>query len=445
MPDADSTIPPVKPDPYAALRFKDFRSYLAMRFFFTFAYQMQNVVLGAYIYDVTHDKFALGLIGLYEAIPAMGLGLYGGYIADKLEKKRMLLLIFATVLVSSFVMLTVTHSSAGNFVQMHHAVYVIYGMLFLNGIARAFYAPAAFSVLANSVPREVYTNSSTWNSSSFQTASIIAPVIGGFIYGFWGITASFIAILSFLVIAFVSVVLLKKVPPVFAAKENLWKSLSEGIRFVFKTKMLVGALSLDMFSVFFGGAVALLPVFAKDILHVGPEGLGIMRGAASLGAVLTMFAMTRFSPMNRPWRNLLIAVVGFGLSIICFGLSTNFYLSLFFLFTEGAFDSVSVLIRGTIMQLLTPENMRGRVSSVNQLFLNSSNEIGEFESGVAAKLLNTVPAVVFGGTMTLIVVFITWLKTKKLVPVTLNDIVQQPAPVTVSAEQSSTSHSASAE
>ncbi|GAA4924199.1 MFS transporter [Mucilaginibacter defluvii] len=425
MPEADSTTP-TKTDAFAALRFKDFRSYITMRFFFTFAYQMQNVVLSIYIYDVTHDKFALGLIGLYEAIPAIGLSLYGGYIADKLEKRKMLLLIFGTIFFSSLVMMAATHKGAGDYLHMRTVVPIIYGMLFVNGLARAFYAPAAFSVLANSVPREVYPNSSTWNSSSWQIASIIAPVVGSFIYAYLGITGAFITIVIFLAVAFVSVCLLKKVPPVFMPKEGIWKSLSEGIRFVFNTKMLVGALSLDMFSVFFGGAVALLPVFAKDILHVGPEGVGVMRGATSLGAVLTMLSMTRFSPMGKPWRNLLIAVAGFGLSIICFGLSRNFYLSLVFLFLEGGFDSVSVLIRGTIMQMLTPDEMRGRVSAVNQMFIGSSNEIGEFESGVAAKLLDTVPAVIFGGTMTLIVVTITYFKTKKLVPLTLTDINKKP-------------------
>lgn len=424
MPEEEVHIP--KKDPFQALRYKDFRSYIAMRFFFTFAYQMQNVVLGAYIYDLTHDKLALGLIGLAEAIPAIGLALFGGYLADKQEKRKLLQLVFTAIFFSSLVMFIITHKGAAAWFHAGNITPLIYTMIFFNGIARAFYSPAAFSVLANSVPKEVYPNSSTWNISSWQIASILAPVAGGFIYGFYGITASFGAILGFLLIAFISVCLLKKVHPVFVAKERIWESLSQGVRFVFSNKMMIGALSLDMFSVFFGGAVALLPVFAKDILHVGPEGLGLMRGATSLGAVLTVLGMARFSPMGKPWRNLLIAVTGFGLSIICFGLSRSFYLSLVFLFMEGAFDSVSMLIRGTIMQILTPENMRGRVSAVNQMFIGSSNEIGAFESGVAAKLLDTVPAVIFGGTMTLIVVSVTWLKTKKLMPLSLHDINASP-------------------
>ncbi|RYE20206.1 MAG: MFS transporter, partial [Sphingobacteriales bacterium] len=373
-----------------------------MRFFFTFAYQMQTVVLGAYVYDITGDKFALGLIGLSEAIPAIGLALYGGYLADKLEKRKLLMTVFAAIFLCALVMLVITHPGTAAHFHAGNITPIIYLMIFFNGVARAFYAPAAFSTLANSVPKEIYPNSTTWNISVWQIASIIAPVAGGFIYGFFGITAAFGTILVFLLIAFTSAFLLKKIPPLFQAKEPIWQSLAEGVRFVFSNKMMIGALSLDMFSVFFGGAVALLPVFAKDILHVGPEGLGVMRGATSLGAVLTVLAMARFSPMAKPWRNLLIAVTGFGLSIICFGLSHSFYLSLVFLFAEGAFDSVSMLIRGTLVQILTPDHMRGRVSSVNQMFIGSSNEIGAFESGVAAKLLDTVPAVVFGGTMTLI-------------------------------------------
>ncbi|RYY33720.1 MAG: MFS transporter, partial [Sphingobacteriaceae bacterium] len=307
-----------------------------------------------------------------------------------------------------------------------HIIPVIYAMIFINGAARAFYAPAAFTVLANSVPKEIYPNSSTWNGSTWKIASIIAPVAGGFIYGIYGITAAFATILVFLVIALFSITLLKKIEPIYIPKEGVFKSLSEGIRFVFSNKMMLGALSLDMFSVFFGGVVMLLPVFAKDILHVGPEGLGMLRGASSLGAVVTMLAMTRYSPMGKPWRNLLVVVTGFGLSIICFALSRNFYLSLIFLFAEGAFDSVSMTIRGTIMQLLTPDNMRGRVSSVNQMFISSSNEIGDFESGVAAHFLGTVPAAVFGGVMTLVVVSVTYLKTKKLIPLSLQEINAKP-------------------
>ena len=394
-----------------------------MRFFFTFAYQMQTTVLGFYIYELTHSKVAIALIGLSEAIPAVGLALYGGYIADKYEKRKMLLLIFIGVFFSSFVMFLVTLKSTGGYIHPGWITPILYCMIFCNGIARAFFGPTVFTIYANSIPRELYPNASTWSSSTWQVASILGPFAGGFIYAFaGGITGNFMVILPFLLVTLVLVYRLRDYPPVFVPKEGIWISLKEGIHFVLKNKMMIGALSLDLFSVFFGGVVALLPVFALDILHVGSEGLGVMRMASSLGAALTMLIMVRFSPLNKPWRNLLIAVMGFGLCIIGFGLSRSFILTLIFLFGQGAFDSVSVIIRGTLVQLLTPDHMRGRVSAVNSMFISSSNEIGDFESGIAAKLFGTIPAVLFGGTKTLLIVTITWLKTKSLLPLKISDI-----------------------
>jgi MFS family permease len=420
-------------DSFAALRYKDFRSYIGMRFFFTFAYQMQTVVLGFYIYQLTHSKIALAFIGLSEAIPAVGIALYGGYIADKYEKRKMLLIIFAGVFLSSLVMFVTTLTNVATQLHTNGILAILYAMIACNGLARAFYGPATFTIYAQSIPKELYPNGSTWSSSSWQVASILGPLTGGFIYGFahhiipgiTGITATFGLTLLFMLVSLVLVYMLREYPPVFIPKENIWISLKEGLNFVFTNKIMFYAMSLDLFSVFFGGVVALLPVFALDILKVGAEGLGVMRMASSLGAALTMLAMIRFSPMNKPWRNLLIAVAGFGISIIGFGLSHIFYVSLLFLFLQGAFDSVSVIIRGTIMQLLTPDHMRGRVSAVNSMFIGSSNEIGDFESGMAAKLLGTIPAVIFGGTMTLMIVSITWLKTKRLTPLSLTQI-QEP-------------------
>lgn len=413
---------PVKKDPFAALRYREFRSYLGMRFFFTFAYQMQAVIIGFHIYHLTKDPLALGLIGLSEAIPAICIALYGGYVADKSEKRGLLLKIFFGVFICSLTMLVVTTKQMHAYIPTSYIVPIMYTMVFGIGLARGFFGPATFSLMAQILPKELYPNASTWSSSSWQLASILGPAIGGLIYGFYGITPTYIVIITFILIALACIFFLKTHPPSFIPRESIAESLKEGINFVFKSNMMLGAMSLDLFSVFFGGAVALLPVFANDILKVGSEGLGFMRAAASSGAVITMLAMTRFSPMNKPWRNLLIAVTGFGLSIICYGLSKSFYLTLFFLFCEGAFDSVSVIIRSTIMQLLTPDQMRGRVSAVNSMFIGSSNEIGAFESGLTAKLMRVVPAVVFGGSMTIGIVFITYLKTKKLLPLTLNDI-----------------------
>lgn len=412
----------IKKDPFAALRYREFRSYLGMRFFFTFAYQMQAVIIGFHIYHLTKDPLALGLIGLSEAIPAISIALYGGYVADKSEKRGLLMKIFLGVFLCSIIMLIVTSEQASTFIPSSYIVPTLYSMIFCIGLARGFFGPATFSIMAQILPKELYTNASTWSSSSWQLASILGPAIGGLVYGFYGITPTYLVIVGFILISLVCIFFLKTHLPTYIPKESIVKSLTEGVQFVFKSKMMLGAMSLDLFSVFFGGAVALLPVFANDILKVGPEGLGLMRAAASVGAVLTLLVMTRFSPMNKPWRNLLLAVTGFGICIICYGLSKSFYLTLFFLFCEGAFDSVSVVIRSTLMQLLTPNEMRGRVSAVNSMFIGSSNEIGAFESGLTAKLMRTVPAVVFGGSMTIGIAVITYFKTKSLLPLTLNDI-----------------------
>ena len=420
-----SEIPPVKgkTDPYIALRFPEFRSYIAMRFLFTFAYQIQAVVVGWYIYQLTKDPLSLGLIGLAEAIPSITVTLYGGYIADKSNKKTMLIKIMSSMFICSLALAFVTSKAASDILSQGMIIITMYVMIFCIGLARGFYSPTAFSIMAHIIPKEHYPNSSTWNSGAFQLGSIVGPAAGGLLYGFGGITSCFVVILAFIAMSLTSIVFfIKSHPAKFVPKESIYKSLEEGIRFVFKSRMLVGALSLDMFSVFFGGAVALMPIFANDILKVGSEGLGLLRAAPALGAVVSMFIMAKYPPMNKPWRNLLFAVAGFGICIILFALSRNFYLSLLILFFEGAFDSVSVIIRSTILQILTPDHMRGRVSAVNSMFIGSSNEIGAFESGVTAKLMGTVPSVLFGGSMTIIIVFITWLKTKRLVPLSLKEI-----------------------
>ena len=413
----------IKTDPYIAMRFPEFRSYIAMRFLFTFAYQVQAVVIGWHIYQLTKDPLSLGLIGLAEAIPSIMVTLYGGYIADKSDKKKLLIWIIGSMLCCSAVLTVVTTDHVLSLIGQTPVIIIIYVMIFFIGITRGFYSPTAFALMAQIIPKEHYANSSTWNSGSWQTASIMGPAVGGLLYAFSGITACFVVIVTFLALALGCIIFfVKNYPAYFVPKENIFKSLSEGIQFVFKSRMILGALSLDMFSVFFGGAVALMPIFAHDILKVGAEGLGFMRAAPALGAVITMFILAKYPPMNKPWRNLLLAVAGFGISIICFGLSRNFYLTLLCLFFEGAFDSVSVIIRSTILQILTPEEMRGRVSAVNGIFINSSNEIGAFESGATARLMGTIPSVIFGGSMTILIVLFTYFKTKRLVPLSLKQI-----------------------
>ena len=411
-----------KTDPYSALRFPEFRAYVGMRFFLTFAYQIQAVIIGWHMYQLTKDPLSLGLIGLTEAIPAITISLYGGYLADKSDKKKLLAWVISAMTICSAVLLLVTSPVMAGYLSKHAIIATIYLMILGIGIARGFFSPTAFSLMAQIVPKEHLTNSSTWNSSSWQIGTIVGPAIGGLLYGFSGVTTCFIAVFIFMMVALLCTLLISNKPAQFISQQPIFDSLKEGIHFVFKSRMLLGALSLDLFSVFFGGAVALMPIFANDILKVGPEGLGLLRAAPAVGAVLAMLLMTRFSPMNKPWRNLLLAVTGFGITIICFGLSRNFYLSLVILFFEGAFDSVSVIIRSTILQILTPDEMRGRVAAVNSMFIGSSNEIGAFESGLTARLMGAIPSVLFGGTMTLCVVGFTYLKTKRLVPLSLKQI-----------------------
>ncbi|MCO4292675.1 MFS transporter [Solitalea sp. MAHUQ-68] len=402
------------------MRFPEFRSYLGMRFFLTFALQMKAVIVGWFIYSVTKDPLSLGMVGLAEAIPALSVALFGGYVADRSDKRKLLLGVLFTVLSAASILFLVTLPSMHQSIDDKLLEIIIYLLVFVDGLARGFFAPAAFSLMASLVPKELYPNSSSWNSSCWQLAAVAGPAAGGLIYGFYGISVT-MAIVLVLMLSSIGCTLMLNSKPVglIEKKESIWSSLTEGVRFVFGTKMMLGAMTLDMFSVFFGGAVALLPVFANDILKIGAEGLGILRAAPSAGAVITMLIMTRYTPAVRPWRNLIIAVSGFGLATIMFGLSRNFYLSIFFLFLIGAFDSVSVIVRSTIFQLLTPDHMRGRVSAVNTMFIGSSNEIGAFESGVTAKLMGTTLAVVFGGSMTMIIVLGTFLKTKNLLPLKL--------------------------
>jgi MFS family permease len=396
----------------ALMRNPEFRHFILTRFFLTIATQMQAVVVGWEIFRLTGDPLSLGLIGLAEAVPAISVALYAGHLADISSKKEIMRFSIIAMAVCSLGLWLATGSwLAGS----SRVIPLMYTCIFISGIARGFYAPTGFSFLSQLVAREHLTRASTFNSSSWQVAAIIGPALGGVLFGTAGISATLACVVIFTLVAVLNVSLIGA-KPVFsaAANETVHARLMEGIRFVFQNKLILGALSLDLFSVLFGGAVALLPVFAHEILEVGAEGLGLMRAAPSLGASLTMALITLRPHSSKPGRLLLWCVGGFGISISCFGLSTHFYLSLLLLFLSGAFDSVSVVVRGNILQLQTPDHMRGRVSAVNTIFIGSSNEIGAFESGVAARLLGTIPSVIFGGSMTLLIVAYTAARSKAL-------------------------------
>ena len=397
-----------KRDPYAALRFKEFNIFLVLRFILVFGWSMQFIIIEWQVYSITKDPLSLGIIGLMEIIPAFSMALFAGHIVDQKEKRNLLLKCIGLFSLSSLGLFLITSSSVEKVWSTTTTLYAIYCFVFMGGLLRAFFGPTIFSLVALIVPKKAYPNAATWNSSTWQMASVLGPAFAGFTINWLGVHWSLCIVFGLVILSFILLFGISK-KPVLNPKigEPLVQSLKEGVRFVFKTKAILGAISLDMIAVLFGGAVALLPVFAQDILKVGPEGFGMLRAAPAVGAFMTML-VTAYIPISKhAGLKLLVAIFGFGISIIVFGLSSIFWISLVALFFSGVTDGVSMVIRQTILQLKTPDHMRGRVSSVNSMFVGSSNELGAFESGVTAKLMGTVTAVVFGGTMTLITVLTT--------------------------------------
>ena len=394
-----------KKDPFSALRIPEFRWFILMRLAIVLAWSMQFVLIEWEVYRITKDPWSLGLIGLMEVIPAIVMALFAGHIVDQSEKRNMLLKCFAGTATISILFCYLVHPETAKTIGKQPFLYAIYALVFLGGIIRAFIIPSVFSLLGLIVPKTQFTNAATWSSSSWQVSAVIGPALAGFLIGGIGVFNSmiFVTISIFLGI-FMLLQISKK--PILNTKigEPISESLKAGIRFVFQNKIILSALSLDMFAVLFGGAVALLPIFAQDILQVGSEGFGILRAAPAIGGLLTMLASTMFSIEKNTGKKLLLAVFGFGICIIVFGLSQNFWVSVGALFLSGVTDGFSVVIRSTILQIYTPDDMRGRVSSVNSIFVGSSNELGAFESGLTSKLFGVVNAVVFGGIMTLLVV-----------------------------------------
>jgi len=390
-------------DAYAVLKLRDFRLFISFRFFTTIAFQMQSIIVGWQMYQLTRDPLALGLIGLAEAIPFILVALYAGHAADLYNRKGIMILFSFVFLTGTVLLYMISFGSVREFLSF--GVGPIYIVVALTGIARAFIYPAAIAMMAQLVPRHLYTNSSTWNSTIWHIAAITGPALGGLIYGFFGVKVAYLSVMGFVGLALFMLLIVKNRPnPENIASETLLHRLSSGLKFVFRNQILLGTMSLDMFAVLFGGAVAMLPVFAAEVLHTGPQGLGFLRAAPMAGAVIMSLVLAYRPPMKHAGKWLFAGVTGFGLSMIFFALSTNFYLSMLLLMFSGMFDNVSVIIRSTAMQLLTPDDMRGRVASVNSIFIGSSNEIGSFESGVAAKLMGLIPSVIFGGTMTLLTV-----------------------------------------
>jgi len=402
-------------DPFASVKIPEFRYLIAGRFIFIVGLRMMATLVGWWIYQLTNQAFAIGLVGLSEVIPAVSLALYAGHVIDISEKRWMLLRGVLLYALSASVLLFLSTAFTKQHLQNHSIAICIYAVIFCTGIIRAFTGPVFNVILAHIVPKSALQNATTWNQGAWLSASVTGHALGGLLIAYFGITGALTAIVAAMATAFIFLFRLKRKPPLTEKGEKrTWESVKEGLTFVFKTKELLGAVSLDMFAVLFGGAVAMVPVYARTILHVSAVGYGWLNAASDIGSICIVILLTAYPPKQKQGRTLLFAVAGFGTCIIIFGLSKLYVLSFFALMISGMLDGISVVVRGTIMQLKTPDNMRGRVMSVNSMFINSSNELGQFESGLAAKLMGNVPSVVFGGCMTLFVVLITWFKAPSL-------------------------------
>ena len=386
------------------LRNIDFRRLLAARAFGMFGLQAQAVIVGWQVYTLTHDVFMLGLVGLTEAIPAIICSFFSGHIVDISRPHRVYCYAMGALATISLGLFIV----AGGLVPFasHHQLWFIFASILLSGMARSFIMPASFTLLSRIVPKPDIPAASAWMSSGFQLAAISGPAVAGLIYGGYGSNVAWAIPVTFLTIALVMAISISSNHRQYRGNEKREPaliSIKAGWKFIFGNRSLLSIMSLDMFAVLFGGAVAILPAFADQVLHLGSEGLGLLRAAPAIGSIITALFLALRPMQHVRARTLLWVVAGFGLSIIGFGLSQHFWMAAFFLALSGAFDSVSMVIRGTLMQLLVPDSMRGRVSAVNGMFIISSNEIGAFESGLAASVFTLVPSVVFGGAMTLLV------------------------------------------
>ena len=389
---------------------RNFRLFLIYRFLMTSATLMQSVIVGWQLYNITKDVLSLGMIGLTEVIPQVSIALFAGHYVDIWDRKKIIFNTTFLLLIGSALLFFYSIPA----LNMHQlfGIAPIFVTIFITGLVRGILMPANTALLGQLVRREQLTAAATWSSTTWHIAAVTGPALGGLVYGFFGIIPAYTLVFAFYLFCSVILLFIKnpgKVVQIAGAAEGIFIRIKEGISYVFENKVLLSAFTLDMFAVLFGGAVAMLPVFASDILMVGPEGLGFLRACPAIGAILMSVILTFKPPVTRSGPQLLYSVFGFGVSIIVFALSTNFILSAFCLFMSGVFDNVSVIVRASILQIFTSDAMKGRVAAVNSIFIGSSNELGAFESGVAARFMGLIPSVVFGGVMTLLIVsFAAW-------------------------------------
>lgn len=403
-----------EPTAFSIFKYPELKNFLLSRFLFIMMLRMMGTVVGWQIYHITNDPLSIGIVGLSEFVPAFLLALYAGHVVDISERRKLILRSMTLYTLCAAGLLLISTSMVQQKLSSGVIPLLIYTMIFFTGVIRSFSGPTFQAVLAQTVPKELLARAAAASSATWLIASICGHAVGGFMIAGLGYSKTYLAIIIVVLIAVLVMSRISPKPPATAGDKKTWDSVKEGLQFVWKTKDLLGSMSLDLFAVLFGGAVALIPVFAKDILKVGPIGFGWLNAAADIGSIGIILWLT-FHPLKRKQGLILLyAVAGFGICIILFGLSRWYWLSFAALMVSGVLDGISVVVRSTIFQLKTPNEMRGRVSSVNSMFINSSNELGQFESGVTAKIMGTVPAVLFGGGMTLLVVIITWFKAPSL-------------------------------
>lgn len=415
--DSENPLPPTPKGFFGknpSLKIKEFQSYLTLRLGIIFALNMQSTIIYYWVYHTTQDKLALGLVGLAEVIPAIGFSFFSGHFVDNNEKRRLVFLCLIGYIVLALGLFSLALPATGAMLGQDMLVNFIYFFVFIGGMLRSFYSPSMFSLFGMVVPRFHYAGATSWSSMAWHAGAVLGPLAAGFFIAWKGIAFSLFSVFCLLIVLLIPLFSIAVKPILKKIKEPVLQSVTEGLRFVWKTPALLSALTLDMFSVLFGGAVALLPVYQLEILKVNEMGFGLLRSAPGIGALITMGLLAFLPLRSNPGRKLFVCVGGFAISIIIFGISKNFYLSFFMLLLSGMFDAVSVVIRSTILQLVTPDEMRGRVSAVNTMFVSSSNELGDFESGVMAHWLGTVRAVVTGGCITLGVVIYTFFRAPQL-------------------------------
>jgi MFS family permease len=393
-----------------------------MRFFVAMAWHMQGLIVGWYVYSLTHDPLSLALVGLAEAIPAIGMALPMGYVVDRWDKRKAM----------QVALMLIVGSAVGTSYFTHDATLAAWGqdtviaglltMIVMNGAARSVYGPAMFSSIGRIVPRENIARATALSSTMWQSAMVMGPLLGGIIYGLYDVEVATYCAILFMLLGSLGIGWITPKPPVESVrKDSMLNDVTLGIRFIVSRPVILGALLLDLLAVLFGGVVALLPVFARDILFTDEKGLGLLRASMSIGSILMMGLLSAKPLGKNAGRQLLWSVAGFGICILAFASSTVFSVSFSLLLLAGAFDAVSVVVRHTILQLETPEEMKGRVAAANTMFISSSNELGAVESGIAARLIGTVPSVYFGGVVTLLVVAVVAIRNPALRRMSLGD------------------------